>query len=65
MCQCSGEGVDHLLIHCKEAYQLWCSVFRSFGISWVLRGSAKDILFGWRNWFGKICWIFEIWFHFV
>lgn len=31
---CAGVvGVDHLLIHYKEAYQLWCLVFRSFGIS--------------------------------
>lgn len=27
----SGEGVDHLLNQCTEAYQLWYFVFRSFG----------------------------------
>ena len=52
-CRCTGEGVNLLLIHCKVAYHLWCFVLRSFGISWVLLGSVKDVLFGWRNWFGK------------
>jgi len=30
-----------------------CFVFRFVCISWVLLGSVKDILFDWRNWFGK------------
>ena len=29
MCQCSGETLDHLLIHCKNDYQLWCFVLSS------------------------------------
>ena len=33
MCRCNGEMVDHLLLHCGKAYQLWSLVFRSFGIS--------------------------------
>lgn len=37
MCQYSGEGVNHLLIHCKVAYQLWCFVF-----FWHLLGIAKE-----------------------
>ena len=23
MCRCNGETVDHLLLHCEKAYQLW------------------------------------------
>lgn len=70
ICQCRGEGVDHPLIHCTVASHLWCFVFRSFGISLVMPGSVRDLLFGWRNWLGKylsknICRIFGIWFHFV
>ena len=53
MCRCNGETVDHLLLHCEKAFQLWSLVFRSFGISWVLPKSVADTLFGWRNWLGK------------
>jgi hypothetical protein len=27
MCQCDGGMVEHLLIHCDVAYDLWCVVF--------------------------------------
>ena len=53
MCRCNGETVNHLLLHCGKAYQLWSLVFRSFGISWVLPRSIADTLFSWWNWFGK------------
>ena len=46
MCRCSGETVNHLLLHCDKAYQLWSLVFRSFGINWVLPSSVADTLFG-------------------
>ena len=52
-CRCNGEKVDHLLLHCDKAYQLWSLVFRSFGIFWVLPRSVADTLFGWWNWPGK------------
>ena len=32
MCRCSGESVDHLLIHCTMVGVLWSYVFRSFGV---------------------------------
>ena len=32
MCLCSGETVDHLLIHCSVAFELGSFVFRTFGI---------------------------------
>ena len=53
MCRCNGESVNHLLLHCGKAFQLWSLVFRSYGISWVLPRSIADMLFGWWNWFGK------------
>ena len=53
MCRCNGETVNHLLLYCGKAFQLWSLVFRSFGISWVLPRSIADTLFGWWNWFGK------------
>ena len=54
MCWHSGETVDHLLIHCEKAYLLWCFVFRSFRVLWVLPKRVLDLFFGWRNWMGKL-----------
>ena len=45
--------MDHLLLHCEMARRLWCFVFKSFGISWVLPSTVPDLLFGWWNWLGK------------
>ena len=53
MCQCNGETVDHLFLHCGKANRLWSLVFRTFGISWVLPRSVAGTLFGWWNWPGK------------
>ena len=33
---CSGETVDHLLLHCVVAYDLGSFIFRSFGVSMVV-----------------------------
>jgi hypothetical protein len=52
MYRCNGESVDHLL-HCLLAGVLWNFVFCSLGIQWVLSGQVVDVLFGWRNIFGK------------
>ena len=38
MCRCNGEIVDHRLIHCSVAFDLWCYVIRTFGIWCVWRG---------------------------
>ena len=54
MCCCDGETVDHLLLHCNTAYVIWSIVFNSFGIHWVMLQRVLDLLFGWRNWFGKL-----------
>ena len=34
---CNGEIVDHHLIHCSVAFDLWCYVIRTFGIWCVWR----------------------------
>ena len=36
MCRCSVEMMDHLLLHCTAAFNLWSFTFRSLGIQWVL-----------------------------
>jgi hypothetical protein len=53
MCRCEGETVDHLLLHCNAVQKLWNFVFDSFHNHWVLPRRVVDLLFGWRNWFGK------------
>jgi hypothetical protein len=47
------ESVDHLLLHCGVAREVWNFIIRSFGVSWVLPERVMDLLFGWRNWWGK------------
>lgn len=46
MCRCSGETVDHHLLHCSVAAEVWSFVFHSFGVAWVLLGCVVD-LFVW------------------
>ncbi len=53
LCRCSGETVDHLLLHCSVAVEIWSFVFQLFGVEWVMPRGVLDLLAGWRNWFGK------------
>ena len=53
MCYCSGESVDHLLIHCSVAYSLWVQMLQAFGIQWVMPGSVASLVSCWSNWLGK------------
>ena len=53
LCCSDGETVDHLLLHCPVSHMLWSFIFCSFHVSWLIPRSVKDLLFGWRNWFGK------------
>ena len=50
MCCFDRETVDHLLLLARV---LWNFVFKAFGIHWVISQHVVDLLFGWRNWFGK------------
>ena len=43
------ESLDHLLLHCTKVYNLWAFIFTIFGFSWVLPGSVKDALVGWKG----------------
>ena len=36
MCKADGESVDHLLLHCVYAKELWDMVFAMFTIHWVM-----------------------------
>jgi hypothetical protein len=36
LARADGESVDHLLLHCVYAKELWDMIFGWFGISWVM-----------------------------
>lgn len=43
------EAVDCLLIHCGKAKILWDSILSSFGESWVMAETVKEILKAWQG----------------
>uniref|UniRef100_A0A2N9IY74 Reverse transcriptase domain-containing protein n=1 Tax=Fagus sylvatica TaxID=28930 RepID=A0A2N9IY74_FAGSY len=46
MCKCSGETVDHLLLHCSVANELWGFVFQMFGVDWIMSRCVLDQVAG-------------------
>ena len=47
MCRCNNKTVDHLLIHCAVAQELWTFIFAMFGVQWVMsRRSLMHLLAG-------------------
>jgi hypothetical protein len=42
MCKKSGESIDHL--YCEVARDLWASIFRLFGIEWVMSQRVVELL---------------------
>ena len=53
ICKCTSETVNHLLIHCTVAIELWALVFTKFGIWWVMSKRVIKVVFGWCSWFSK------------
>uniref|UniRef100_A0A2N9IUG7 RRM domain-containing protein n=1 Tax=Fagus sylvatica TaxID=28930 RepID=A0A2N9IUG7_FAGSY len=49
----SGETVDHLLLHCPFAWEVWSVVFDLFGVFWVMPHSIVELLDCWQGNFGK------------
>ena len=45
----NGESIDHLLLHCEVAIELWNMVCQMFGVTWVMSGRMKDCLGSWRG----------------
>jgi hypothetical protein len=52
LCKQSGESVDHLLLHCSLARELWSMVFGLFGVSWVMPCHVLHLWAGWQVSFG-------------
>ena len=53
MCKSNGESVNHLLLHCSVAQELWSLIFALFGIAWVMPRGVVDLLSCWSGRFGN------------
>ena len=60
MCKWCGELVNHLLLHCPIAYELWSMVFSLFGIHWVMPYKVIELLASWQGKFGRH-WNIDFW----
>jgi hypothetical protein len=52
MCKRSGESVDHLLLHCSVACELWSLVFCMFWECWMMPRQVLDLWAGWQDLLG-------------
>ena len=51
MCKRNVETIDHLLLHCPVAQELWNMVCSLFGVYWVMPCGFVDLL---ASWLGKL-----------
>jgi hypothetical protein len=42
MCKKSKESIDHLLLHCVVARDLWNSSFNLLGVDWVMPRRMRE-----------------------
>ena len=47
MCKKYRGSVDHLLLHCPTAYEMWYMLFCLFGIHWVMPYRVVKLLTSW------------------
>uniref|UniRef100_A0A2N9G1A5 Reverse transcriptase zinc-binding domain-containing protein n=1 Tax=Fagus sylvatica TaxID=28930 RepID=A0A2N9G1A5_FAGSY len=52
--QGSWESVNHLLLHCTVAQELWSLIFALFGIAWVMPRGVVDLLSCWSDRFENL-----------
>ena len=43
MCKRCGKSMDHFLLHCSIAWELWSLVFCLFGIQWVMPHTVLEL----------------------
>ena len=53
MCKLSGESVNHLLMHCSVAWELWNLILILFGDQWAMPRDVVDLLTCWNGSLGK------------
>ena len=49
MCGMAAESVDHLMLHCVVASQLWALIFALFGLLWAQPGTVSAALWSWSR----------------
>jgi hypothetical protein len=47
MCKKSGESIEHLLLHCEVAHDLWSYILTLFGVEWVMPRMVLELLTSW------------------
>jgi hypothetical protein len=52
LCKKSGEFIEHLLLYCDIARELWSYILILFGVEWVLPQRVLDLLTSWSDSFG-------------
>lgn len=59
-CYSSGESASHILIHCLITWEIWCRIFRDFGLCFIALANVAILLEGRRttalNCMGKQIW---------
>lgn len=53
MCKRSGESIDHLLLHCEVARELWTLIFRLFKVERIMPKRVIELLACWRGLLGS------------
>ena len=60
LCQCDGEFVDHVLLHCPFARGLWSHILCIVNFQWVMPEKVADVLWSWKrrfhNPFAQVIW---------
>ena len=56
----NGETVEHLLLHCQVAQELWNMVCTLFGVHWVMLRSVVELVANWSGKFNRL-WIKVFW----
>jgi hypothetical protein len=53
MCKKCGESIDHLLLHCEVAAELWSVLLMLFGVSWVMNQRVNNFFGSWKGQLGN------------
>jgi len=43
MCKNSGESIDHLLLHCDVAWDIWSFFYSLFRVEWAMPRRVLDL----------------------
>lgn len=49
ICEENEEEVNHLFIHCKAVWKLWCMFFSLYNLKWALLKTVKELAHCWNG----------------